>query len=105
MGAAARTYIETVKDRVVGGYDIGVPTVGEAPAALLDLFRAAAVTPAPHGPPTEDDAAFFSESVPPAKHKEAAIRLAEARHGYRMRDERALYQNRAETTENDTFRQ
>ena len=91
LGASARRYLETVRDRVVGGYDVATPTIGERPAALLDLFRAAACTDPPPARDVSRDAAFLDERIAPKKRARAEAVLAEARRAHRVRDERALY--------------
>ncbi|KAH8049834.1 PEP-utilizing enzyme [Aureococcus anophagefferens] len=91
---AAAEYLAAVSDRVVGAYDVAAPALRESPAALFDLFHAAATTPPPEvatAAATEAADAAVAARAKPEHRKLVGELLADCREAYRVRDERALF--------------
>jgi pyruvate,water dikinase len=92
-GAAIKTYLALAANRVTGGYDISCPTAIETPEILVRALQAkyspdeAAKTDAE----VQAQTARIRAAVP-AEHRAAFDELlAEARHVYRLRDERSYW--------------
>jgi phosphohistidine swiveling domain-containing protein len=91
VGEAARAYYALVSHRVVDGYDIASPTVGELPDILVQCLLSRLDGAAPQQPPLEALAASIREKVPEEHREEFDYLLNEARSTYGLRDERGLY--------------
>ncbi|KAH8069265.1 PEP-utilizing enzyme [Aureococcus anophagefferens] len=88
---AAAAYLAAVSDRVVGAYDVAALALRESPAALFDLF-----TPPRRRRRSRDgggdgrDAAAAARAKPEHRKLVGEL-LADCREAYRVRDERALF--------------
>lgn len=92
VGAAARSYLEMVECRLLDGFDLGYPCGFELPQVLVEAIRSAVGrggrdTPAEQ----EQDTRRIRERVPASERARFDELLAEARHTYRLRDERSIY--------------
>lgn len=85
-------YVRTVGMRVVDGFDIVNPTIGERPEIVLGKL-AAGLEADPDEPRRRADAfaAELRAEVPPEHHDLFDELLGEARANYRLRDERGIY--------------
>jgi pyruvate,water dikinase len=84
-------YLDLVGNRLIDGFDIAEPTALELPDALL---RAIQIAISGEARPATDDEARIAEiraKVPAAHQAEFDELLGEARHTYRLRDERGVY--------------
>jgi pyruvate,water dikinase len=89
--APLTAYLDRVAHRPVNGHDISEPTAAELPELLVRALReAVAGTSAPRPLDTEAMHADLRSQVPARHLDEFDILLAEARHVYRLRDERDL---------------
>ena len=85
---AVDEWLTLVGHRILDGFDVNCPRAIERPAVLLSCLRNASVVTQP--PPAPDVAAVRDRI--PAEHREAFdAGYAEARHTYRLRDERGIY--------------
>ena len=75
--------------RPVDGFDIADPTGVELPSMMVQCIRTA-VRP-PRSETLRDDASRVRDHVPAEHRDDFDERLAEARHVYRIRDERGIY--------------
>lgn len=90
-GAAAAAYLDLVGWRLLDGFDISGRCAIELPDALV---RAISVAAEAGEAPEEDfaaQAAAFRERVPEEHREEFDELLGEARHTYRVRDERGVF--------------
>ncbi len=89
---AVDQYVRSISFRVLDGFDVVNPTIGEHPDLILGKF-AAAIDAEPNAARSRADA-FAAEArsdVPKDQRQEFDELLAEARAVYRLRDERGLY--------------
>ncbi len=89
VGAAAAGYLDLVGHRLVAGYDVSDPCALEMPALLVETIRGALEHPGDAG--GADDVDAVRARVPAAERGHFDQLLAEARHVYRLRDERGLF--------------
>lgn len=89
---AVADYMATVGYRLVDGFDISFPTLGETPQMVLGKF-AAGLTADPEAARRKSDsmAAEMRKRVPEERQSEFDMLLEEARAVYRLRDERGIY--------------
>lgn len=89
-GAAANAYLERVECRLIDGFEVGYPCGFELPEVLVNAVRCGV-----QGMRREPDAARETrrvrERVPASERERFDELLAEARHTYRLRDERSVY--------------
>ena len=89
-GAATNAYLEMVECRLIDGFDVGCPCGFELPEVLVQAIRRGV-----EGLDREGDAAEETERVrervPSSERGRFNELLAEARHTYRLRDERSIY--------------
>lgn len=89
---AVDEYVRLVQDRPVDGFDIDNPTLREHPELVLGKIMAARSVTGPGARERADRLAGDLRSRVPAEHQDEFDELvAEARHVYRLRDERGLY--------------
>jgi pyruvate,water dikinase len=85
-------FVDAVHFRLVDGFDLPNPTMGETPACLVGRLRAGlAVDPEEALRRSDALAAELRAAVPPEHQPTFDDLLAEARLVYRLRDERGLY--------------
>ncbi len=85
-------YIDAVHFRLLDGFDISNPTIGERPAASVGRLQAGLeVDPDEALRRSDATAAELRAAVPPEHQPTFDDLLAEARLVYRLRDERGLY--------------
>jgi len=85
-------YVRSVGFRLVDGFDVTNPTVGECPDLILGkFFVALAATPGEARARADSFAAEVRADVPDERRAEFDGLLDEARALYRLRDERGLY--------------
>lgn len=88
---AVEDYVDQVHFRIVDGFDIVFPTLGELPELILGKLRAAVAQGGPRSTDTADRvAAEIRQAVPEEHRNEFDQLLAEARMVYRLRDERGV---------------
>ena len=97
VGAAMRRYVDAVGIRVATGYDFADLTLAEMPDVLVGTIRAALKPSGESANDVVQREQAIRERVPAEHRAEFDALLAEARHTYRMRDERA-YLNDAWST-------
>lgn len=89
-GAAATAYLEMVECRLIDGFEVGYPCGSELPDVLVKAIRRGV-----EGVDRQRDAVVeterMRERVPPSERERFDELLAEARHTYRLRDERSVY--------------
>ncbi len=90
-GAAVNGYLDLVGHRLVDGFDIAEPTALEMPDALLRSMRIALSGDEQAASDIEARTAEIRAQVPAAHRAQFDELLAEARHNYRLRDERGVY--------------
>ena len=90
-GAAVSAYLDLVGNRLVDGFDIAEPTALELPDALLRAIRIAVSGEAPADADLDARVAEVRSKVPAAQQARFDELLGEARHMYRLRDERGVY--------------
>jgi len=89
---AVDDYVANVHFRLIEGFDIANPTIGERPDSIVGRLRAAvAMTGTPALERAEALAASVRADVPAEDQAAFDDLLAEARLVYRLRDERGLY--------------
>ena len=89
---AVDDYVAGVHFRVLDGFDITNPTVGERPASIVGRIRAALNVNHDLSPRRADEFAAELRAATPEESREAFDDLlGEARLMYRLRDERGLY--------------
>jgi pyruvate,water dikinase len=91
VGVAMRNYLDLVGNRLLDGFDITEPTAIEMPDALLRSIRITLTEEAKASPDVNILIAKVRAQVPAAHQSEFDELLEEARHTYRMRDERGIY--------------
>jgi pyruvate,water dikinase len=85
-------YVDAVHFRLLDGFDISNPTIGEQPAVLVGRLRAALDVDVDESLRRSDAAADEIRATVPQEHRAAFDDLlAEARLVYRLRDERGIY--------------
>jgi len=85
-------YIDSVHFRLLDGFDLPNPTIGERPELLLGRLRTATEVDAGDARRRSDAAADEVRAAVPEEHRaEFDDLLGEARHVYRLRDERGIY--------------
>jgi phosphohistidine swiveling domain-containing protein len=89
-GAATNAYLEMVQCRLIDGFEVGCPCGFELPEVLVQAIRRGV-----EGLDRKGDAAEETERVrervPSSQRGRFDELLAEARHTYRLRDERSIY--------------
>jgi rifampicin phosphotransferase len=89
-GAAANAYLEMVECRLIDGFEVGCPCGFELPEVLVQAIRRSV-----EGRDRDRDGAEETkrvrERVPASERGRFDELLAEARHTYRLRDERSIY--------------
>ncbi len=90
-GAAVSGYLGLVGNRPVDGFDIAEPTALELPDALLRAIRIAVSGEARADADLDARVAEVRSKVPAAQQAQFDELLGEARHMYRLRDERGVY--------------
>ena len=89
---AVDEYVRAVHFRLLDGFDLPNPTIGERPESLIGRLQAALDVDVDAGLQRSDDFADELRQAVPEEHRAAFDDLlAEARHVYRLRDERGLY--------------
>lgn len=89
---AVDDYVASIHFRLIEGFDVVNPTIGERPEAILGRLGAAvAMTGNPSVERAEALAASARAEVPAEHQQEFDDLLTEARRVYRLRDERGLY--------------
>lgn len=89
VGTAAAGYFDLVGHRVVAGYDVCDPCALEMPEMLVESIRTALLRRGDSS--VSDDLGAVRARVPAAERARFDELLAEARHIYRLRDERGLF--------------
>jgi rifampicin phosphotransferase len=85
-------YLDSVHFRLLDGFDITNPTIGERPESVVGRLQAALDVDVDEALRRSDAAAAELREAVPAEHRAAFDDLlAEARLVYRLRDERGLY--------------
>lgn len=85
-------YVDSVHFRLLEGFDLPNPTTGERPDGLLGRLRSALEIDLEDGRRRSDALAEeLRADVPEAHRDDFDDLLAEARHVYRLRDERGIY--------------
>ena len=85
-------YVANVHFRLLEGFDVTNPTIGERPEAITGRLRAALDVDHDTARDRADAAAAELRAATPAEHQaEFDDLLGEARHVYRLRDERGLF--------------
>ncbi len=85
-------YIDAVHFRVLEGFDLVNPTIGERPEIIVGRLQRALTVDTDEALQRSAAAADFIRSLVPAEHQAMFDELlAEARHVYRLRDERGIY--------------
>ena len=90
VGAAVTGYLDLVGNRLIDGFDIAEPTALELPDALLRALHIA-VSGEAQAPSDDARVAEVRAKVPAAHRAQFDELLGEARHNYRLRDERGVY--------------
>jgi len=89
---AVGAYIDAVHFRLLDGFDLPNPTIGERPEGLVGRLQVALDVDVDAGRRRSDEFADELRQAVPAEHRTAFDDLlAQARHVYRLRDERGLY--------------
>ena len=92
VGAAARAYIGVVGLRVLGGYDVADRHAIEHPELIAKILRTAVTSDeTARQAEAEQAVARVRDRVPAPHRAEFDALLAEARHTYRIRDERVFH--------------
>ena len=85
-------YVDAVHFRLLEGFDLQNPTIGERPECLVGRLQAALEVDVDEARRRSDAAATELRASVPAEHQDAFDDLlAEARLVYRLRDERGIY--------------
>ena len=90
-GAAVAAYLDLVGHRLVDGFDIAEPTALEMPDALLRSMRIVLSGDEQAASDIDARTAEVRAKVPAEHQAQFDALLAEARHNYRLRDERGVY--------------
>lgn len=89
---AVGEYIDAVHFRLLDGFDLPNPTIGERPEGLIGRLQTALDLDVDAGLRRSDEFTDELRQAVPEEHRAAFDELlAEARHVYRLRDERGLY--------------
>ena len=91
VGAAATKYLDMVECRLLDGFDVGYPCGFELPGVLVKAIRGAIARDGGDVPADEEATQRIRERVPQSERSTFDELLAEARHTYRLRDERSIY--------------
>jgi phosphohistidine swiveling domain-containing protein len=89
-GAAANAYLEMVECRLIDGFEVGYPCGFELPEVLVRAIRCGLEGVQRERDVTEETERV-RERVPASERERFDELLAEARHTYRLRDERSVY--------------
>jgi phosphohistidine swiveling domain-containing protein len=89
-GAAGNAYLEMVECRLIDGFEVGYPCGFELPEVLVRTIRGAVDGLQREGDVAEETERI-RERVPASERERFDELLAEARHTYRLRDERSVY--------------
>lgn len=90
-GRAAAAYLDLVGNRLVQGFDISNPYALELPASLLQAIRVAVSGEGLAHSDVDERVAAVRSKVPEEHRAEFDGLLEEARHTYRIRDERGVF--------------
>jgi pyruvate,water dikinase len=90
-GRAASDYLDLVGTRLVHGFDISNPYALELPEPLLQAIRIAVAGDEREHADVDERIAAVREQVPEERRTEFDGLLEEARHMYRIRDERGVF--------------
>ena len=90
VGHAASAYLERVECRLLDGFDLGYPCGYEMPEILVKAIRVA-VARGDRAIGNEEESQRIREHVRASDRSRFDELLAEARHTYRLRDERSIY--------------
>ena len=90
-GRAAAAYLDLVGYRLVHGFDISNPYALELPASLLQAMRVAVSGEGVRHDDLDERVAEVRTKVPQGHRAEFDELLGEARHMYRIRDERGVF--------------
>ncbi len=90
VGRAASAYLDRVECRLLDGYDLGYPCGFEMPEVLVKAIRGA-IARGDRETDGEEETRRVRERVPEGDRGRFDELLAEARHTYRLRDERSIY--------------
>lgn len=90
VGQAAGAYLDRVKCRLLDGFDLDYPCGFEVPEVLVKAIRTA-VARRDRETPGQEQAQRIRERVREGDRGRFDALLAEARHTYRLRDERSIY--------------
>ena len=89
---AVGDYLDAVHFRLLDGFDLPNPTIGERPEILVGRLQSALDVDVDAGLRRSDQFAAEVRAAVPEEHRAAYdALLEEARHVYRLRDERGLY--------------
>lgn len=91
VGAAAGWYLEMVECRLLDGFDACYPCGFELPEILVEAIRGAVPSVRREDRSGEEQLWIVRERVPERERGRFDELLAEARHTYRLRDERSIY--------------
>jgi phosphohistidine swiveling domain-containing protein len=89
-GAATNAYLEMVECRLIDGFEVGCPCGFELPEVLVQAIRRS-VEGLDRGGDVAEETERVRERVPSSQRGRFDELLAEARHTYRLRDERSIY--------------
>jgi phosphohistidine swiveling domain-containing protein len=89
-GRAANAYLEMVECRLIDGFEVGYPCGFELPSVLVKAIRRG-VEGVQRERDATDETQRVRERVPTNERARFDELLAEARHTYRLRDERSVY--------------
>lgn len=89
---AVDEYVAAVHFRLLDGFDLPAPTIGERPESLIGRLQTGLDVDVDAGLTRSEDFADELRQAVPEEHRDAFdALLAEAQHVYRLRDERGLY--------------
>jgi rifampicin phosphotransferase len=89
-GAATNAYLEMVECRLIDGFEVGCPCGFELPEVPVQAIRRS-VEGLDGGGGVAEETRRLRERVPSSQRGRFDELLAEARHTYRLRDERSVY--------------
>jgi pyruvate,water dikinase len=90
VGGAAHAYLQMVECRLIDGFEVGCPCAFELPEVLVKAIRSAVAGVARDGD-VGDERERIRSRVPTSERERFDQLLEEARHTYRLRDERSVY--------------
>lgn len=91
VGTAASRYLDMVECRLLDGFDVGYPCGFELPEILVQAIRSAVSRSGRESRDSEEELRVARDNVPERERGRFDELLAEARHTYRLRDERSIY--------------